>query len=146
MYRGEACAAIELIEYAITCAKRRGDLTAEQIRAVRLILDAPEDELGCFPSPGEKVIGGDYERDRTWERTLHPFLRRGWHNDQRTGEALEMIYDITHPHDLRGVLNKPSITTEEVDAFIADADADPAVKLRLLEDVELQGYGPQGDA
>jgi hypothetical protein len=57
-----------------------------------------------------------------------------------------MIYDITHPHDLRVVLNKPSITTEEVDAFIADAHADPAIKLRLLEDVEPQGYGPQGDA
>jgi hypothetical protein len=57
-----------------------------------------------------------------------------------------MDYDITHPHDLRGVLNKSSITTEEVDAFIADVDADPAVKLRLLEDVEPQGYGPQGAA
>lgn len=57
-----------------------------------------------------------------------------------------MTYDITAPHDLRGVLNKPHITTEEVDAFLADKDADPAVKLRLLEDVEPQGYGPQGDA
>ncbi|HEX4484150.1 MAG TPA: hypothetical protein VH081_10220 [Solirubrobacteraceae bacterium] len=57
-----------------------------------------------------------------------------------------MIYDISHPHDLRVVLSKPSITTEEIDAFIADVDADPAVKLRLLEDVEPQGYGPQGDA
>jgi hypothetical protein len=57
-----------------------------------------------------------------------------------------MTYDITTPHDLRVVLGKPSITTEEVDSFIADADADPAVKLRLLEDVEPQGYGPQGDA
>jgi hypothetical protein len=58
----------------------------------------------------------------------------------------KMIYDITTPHDLRGVLGKESITTEEIDAFIADVDADPAVKLRLLEDVEPQGYGPQGDA
>jgi hypothetical protein len=57
-----------------------------------------------------------------------------------------MIYDISNPHDLRIVLGKPSITTEEVDAFIADVDADPAVRLRLLEDVEPQGYGPQGDA
>jgi hypothetical protein len=57
-----------------------------------------------------------------------------------------MIYDITTPHDLRVVLGKPRITTEEVDSFIADPDADPAVKLRLLEDVEPQGYGPQGDA
>ena len=56
-----------------------------------------------------------------------------------------MIYDITAPHDLRDVLGKASFTTEEVDAFIADAEADPAVKLRLLEDVETQGYGPQGD-
>ena len=58
---------------------------------------------------------------------------------------VEMIYDITHPHDLRVALGKPSITTDEVDSFLADADADPAVKLRLLEDVEPQGYGPQGD-
>jgi hypothetical protein len=57
-----------------------------------------------------------------------------------------MIYDITTPHDLRGVLGKESITTEEIDSLIADVDADPAVKLRLLEDVEPQGYGPQGDA
>jgi hypothetical protein len=51
--------------------------------------------------------------------------------------------------DLRAsdeLLGKPSITREEVGSFIADADADPAVKLRLLEDVEPQGYGPQGDA
>jgi hypothetical protein len=61
-------------------------------------------------------------------------------------EAVEMIYDITTPHDLRGVLGRESISTEDVDSFIADADADPAVKLRLLEDVEPQGYGPQGDA
>jgi hypothetical protein len=65
---------------------------------------------------------------------------------RRLEEAVEMIYDITTPHDLRGVLGKESITTEDVDSFIADADADPAVKLRLLEDVEPQGYGPQGDA
>jgi hypothetical protein len=57
-----------------------------------------------------------------------------------------MIYDVTTPHDLRGVLGKESLTTEEIDALIADVDADPAVKLRLLEDVEPQGYGPQGDA
>ncbi len=56
-----------------------------------------------------------------------------------------MTYDITAPHDLRGVLGKESLTAEEVDSFIADADADPAVKLRLLEDVEPQGYGPQSD-
>ncbi len=56
------------------------------------------------------------------------------------------VYDISQPHDLRVVLGKPSITTEEVDFFIADAEADPAVKLRLLEDVEPQGYGPRGDA
>ena len=57
-----------------------------------------------------------------------------------------MIFDITNPHDLRVALGKSSITTEEVDALLADVDADPAVKLRLLEDVESQGYGPQGDA
>ena len=55
------------------------------------------------------------------------------------------VYDISAPHDLRVALGKPSITTEEVDSFIADAEADPAVKLTLLEDVEPQGYGPQGD-
>jgi hypothetical protein len=53
------------------------------------------------------------------------------------------VYDISNPHDLRVVLGKPSITTEEIDSLIADADADPAVKLRVLEDVEPQGYGPQ---
>jgi hypothetical protein len=57
-----------------------------------------------------------------------------------------MIYDVTTPHDLRDVLGKESLTTEEIDSLIADVDADPAVKLRLLEDVEPQGYGPQGDA
>ncbi len=57
-----------------------------------------------------------------------------------------MIYDISTPRDLRGVLGKKSITTEDVDSFIAHADADPAIKLSLLEDVEPQGYGPQGDA
>lgn len=57
-----------------------------------------------------------------------------------------MTYDISAPHDLRDVFGKPQMTTEEIDTFIADAQADPAVKLRLLEDVEPQGYGPQGDA
>jgi hypothetical protein len=57
-----------------------------------------------------------------------------------------MNYDISTPHDLRVVLGKPHMTTEEIDSFVADADADPAVKLRLLEDVEPQGYGPQGEA
>jgi hypothetical protein len=65
---------------------------------------------------------------------------------RRPEEAVEMTYDITTPHDLRGVLGKESMTTEEIDSLIADGDADPAVKLRLLEDVEPQGYGPQGDA
>lgn len=59
---------------------------------------------------------------------------------------MEKIYDISAPHDLRVVFGKPNITSDELDAFIADAEADPAVKLRLLEDVEPQGYGPQGDA
>ena len=85
-------------------------------------LDELEDELPAF----------EHELERQEKRN-----RR---------EPLEMIYDITAPHDLRIVLSKPSITTEEIDAFIADVDADPAVKLRLLEDVEPQGYGPQGDA
>jgi hypothetical protein len=57
-----------------------------------------------------------------------------------------MNYDITTPHDLRDVLGKESMTTEEIESFIADVDADPAVKLRLLENVEPQGYGPQGEA
>ncbi len=57
-----------------------------------------------------------------------------------------MNYDITTPHDLQAVFGKPKLTSEEVDSFIHDADADAAVKLRLLEDVEPQGYGPQGDA
>jgi hypothetical protein len=64
-------------------------------------------------------------------------------------EAVAMsIYDISHPHDLRIVLNKPSINTEEVDAFLADVHADPEVKRRLLADVQPQGYAPksEGDA
>jgi hypothetical protein len=64
----------------------------------------------------------------------------------RLEEVVEVTYDISAPHDLRVVLGKPHMTTEEIDAFIADAEASPAVKLRLLEDVEPQGYGPQGDA
>lgn len=58
------------------------------------------------------------------------------------------IYDISHPHDLRVVLNKPSINTDEIDAFLADAQADPEVKRRLLADVQPQGYEPKsgGDA
>ena len=28
------------------------------------------------------------------------------------------VYDISNPHDLRVVLGKPSITTDEVDSFI----------------------------
>jgi hypothetical protein len=81
---------------------------------------------------------------RTSDKLTYPYVGVG--SGRRLEEAVEMIYDITTPHDLRVVLGKPSITTEEVDSFIADADADPAVKLRLLEDVEPQGYGPQGDA
>jgi hypothetical protein len=73
-------------------------------------------------------------------------FRHGVGPGRRLEEAVEMIYDIATPHDLRGVLGRESVTTEEIDAFIADVDADPAVKLRLLEDVEPQGYGPQGDA
>jgi hypothetical protein len=50
------------------------------------------------------------------------------------------IYDISAPHDLRVVLNKPAMTTDEIDAFLADPDADPDVKRLLLLDVQPQGY------
>lgn len=111
--------------------------------------DNPEDVAGaqarlddCL-TLRERICGRPRARRAQSEEHHH---RPGVGPGRRLEEAVEMIYDITTPHDLRVVLGKPSITTEEVDSFIADADADPAVKLRLLEDVEPQGYGPQGDA
>jgi hypothetical protein len=63
-------------------------------------------------------------------------------------EALAMIYDISHPHDLRNVLKKISISTEEIDALLADTDTDTEIKHRLLVDLKQQGYEPTsgGDA
>ena len=78
MYNGEAAAAIELIEYAIVRAKGSPGLTGEAIQeAVRLIIEAPEEELGCAPSPGEAVLGSDFIRDRPWERTFRPLIETG---------------------------------------------------------------------
>lgn len=51
-----------------------------------------------------------------------------------------MIFDISHPHDLRLQLDKPSLTAEEIDVFLDDADADSGLKEGLLADVEPQGY------
>jgi hypothetical protein len=51
-----------------------------------------------------------------------------------------VIYDISHPYDLRVTLGKPTMTTAEVDCFLKDPDADPDIKRRLLVDVEQQGY------
>ena len=51
-----------------------------------------------------------------------------------------MILDILAPHDLRFVLNKPSITTAEVDAVLADSEVDEWLKAQLVADVEPQGY------
>jgi hypothetical protein len=43
-----------------------------------------------------------------------------------------VLYDISHPHDLRVTLGKPSISTAEIDQFLADSAADPEVKRKLL--------------
>jgi hypothetical protein len=51
-----------------------------------------------------------------------------------------VLYDISHPHDLRVTLGKPSISTAEIDQFLEDSAADPEVKRQLLADVEAQGY------
>jgi hypothetical protein len=51
-----------------------------------------------------------------------------------------VILDISHPHDLRMVLNKPAVTTAEVDAMVADPNMDDSLKAQLLDDVEPQGY------
>jgi hypothetical protein len=51
-----------------------------------------------------------------------------------------MLYDISHPHDLRVTLGKPSISTTEIDRFLDDPAADPQVQRQLLADVEAQGY------
>lgn len=59
-----------------------------------------------------------------------------------------MIYDISSPHDLRDVLKKISISTEEIESLLADPHADPEVKYRLVVDLKQQGYEPMsgGDA
>ena len=111
---------------------------AEALKAVGLAESALTDEAECNAAEAYEARPDDAEKDvPTVERALRKYEEE---------EAVEMIYDISAPHDLRVVLGKSSITTEEVDSFIHDADADPAVKLRLLEDVEPQGYGPQGAA
>ena len=54
-----------------------------------------------------------------------------------------MLYDVSHPHDLRVALGKPRMTTAEIDAFLDDPDSDPELKRRLLIDAQAQGYpGP----
>jgi hypothetical protein len=54
------------------------------------------------------------------------------------------IYDISAPHDLRGPMGKPSMTTDEIDYFLADPRADEDVKALVLLDVQPQGYRPEG--
>jgi hypothetical protein len=51
-----------------------------------------------------------------------------------------MLYDISHPHDLRVTLGKPSISTTEIDQLLDDPAADHQVQRQLLADVEVQGY------
>jgi hypothetical protein len=53
------------------------------------------------------------------------------------------IYDISYPHDLRVPMGKPSMTTEEVDAYFADPGADDDMKRLLLLDVQRRGYEPK---
>jgi len=50
------------------------------------------------------------------------------------------VYDISAPHDLRVPMGKPLMTTEELDAYFANSDADPDIARILLHDVERQGY------
>jgi hypothetical protein len=57
-----------------------------------------------------------------------------------------MLYDISHPHDLRVTLGKPSISTAEIDQFLEDSGSDPEVKRQLLADVEVQGYPDQSSS
>lgn len=56
------------------------------------------------------------------------------------------IYDISYPHDLRVPMGKPSMTTEELDAYFGDPGVDDDMKRLLLLDVQHQGYkqAPQG--
>ncbi len=49
---------------------------------------------------------------------------------------MKLIYDISHPHDLRVPMGKPLMNTEEIDAYLANPDADPDMKRVLLLDVQ----------
>jgi len=54
-----------------------------------------------------------------------------------------VIYDISHPYDLRVALGKPTMTTDEIDRFLGDPEGDPEVRRQLLVDAQGQGYpGP----
>jgi hypothetical protein len=53
------------------------------------------------------------------------------------------IYDMTYPRDLRGPMGKPTMTTEEVDSFLADPNADEDMKRLVLLNVQQQGYQPK---
>lgn len=54
--------------------------------------------------------------------------------------TISVIYDISHPYDLRFTLGKPSMNTAEIDQFLQNPASDPDVKRRLLTDVQAQGY------
>jgi len=56
-----------------------------------------------------------------------------------------VIFDISYPHDLRVQIDQPSITTEEIDALLADPSVGNGLKETLLADVEPQGYQRRGE-
>jgi hypothetical protein len=41
-------------------------------------------------------------------------------------------YDISYPHDLRVPFNKPTMSDEEIDAYLEDPRADTDLKQQLL--------------
>jgi hypothetical protein len=51
-----------------------------------------------------------------------------------------LLYDISYPHDLRVLFNKPTMSDEEIDTYLEDPRADPDLKQQLLLDVQPQGY------
>jgi hypothetical protein len=50
------------------------------------------------------------------------------------------VYDISSPYDLRTEFKKLSMSTGEIETFLADPDANPDVKYKLLRDLQQQGY------
>jgi hypothetical protein len=52
------------------------------------------------------------------------------------------VYDISSPCDLRAEFKKLAMNTKEIETFLADPDADPDIKDKLLRDLRQQGYMP----